>query len=454
MDVSIYCRLSEDKYGNSLGVERQESECRAFAEQRGWNVASVFVDNDISATTGKHRPGFEALLASKPEAILCWHTDRLVRLSKDLERVIDLGVNIHAVQAGNIDLSTPAGRATAKTITAWAQYEGEQKAERQKASHRQRVLTGRPWWPTRPFGFERNGAHIADEAKALRETYEFILTGGSLTAAARRLNEAGFTTPKGNVWRAQGLKPILLNARNAGIYVYNDEEIGKAAWEPIVSEEVYRAVVKVLGAPERRTNFGKGGFGKRENLLTGIAVCGKCQSTVRAAWRRKNGQRAYKVYQCGGCKGVTLPAEWCDSVVTREVIKRAEQWSDLLPQEDGAEIAALKVNEADLLERKASLADMERINPEAVRALRESIDLQLGDLANRIAEAGSRAAGTAWLGDIEAMWVWSEDVNRFTPVVRRLTESIVLNGPGKGSRGVKDLRYGTHLVIDWTSPIA
>src|SRR5690349_13464343 len=128
--ASIYVRISLDKTGEGLGVERQEQACRELCEHKGWEVREVFCDNDISATTGKRRPGFEALLASDPDVIVVWHIDRLVRLSRDLERVIDLGVNIHGVTAGHIDLSHPGGRAVAKTITAWAQYEGEQKAER------------------------------------------------------------------------------------------------------------------------------------------------------------------------------------------------------------------------------------------------------------------------------------------------------------------------------------
>jgi site-specific DNA recombinase len=163
--ASIYVRISLDKTGEGLGVERQEQECRRFCAERGWEVREVFCDNDISATTGRRRPGFEALLASDPEVIVVWHTDRLVRLSRDLERVIDLECNVHGVTAGHIDLSNPAGRAVAKTITAWAQYEGEQKAERQRAAGRQRAARGRAWWGSRPFGFETDGSHRNAEAR-------------------------------------------------------------------------------------------------------------------------------------------------------------------------------------------------------------------------------------------------------------------------------------------------
>jgi site-specific DNA recombinase len=85
MDVSLYLRLSEDAHGTELGIDRQLKECTEYADARGWRIVETFVDNDISATTGAHRPGFEALLESSPAAVLCWHLDRLLRVSGDLD---------------------------------------------------------------------------------------------------------------------------------------------------------------------------------------------------------------------------------------------------------------------------------------------------------------------------------------------------------------------------------
>jgi len=118
--ATIYLRQSQDKAGEGAAVSRQLDACRALCHDKGWTVDAVLTDNDVSATTGRVRPGFEALLASNPKRIVVWHVDRLVRLSRDLERVIDLGVNVYAVKSGHVDLSNPAGRAVAKTITAWA----------------------------------------------------------------------------------------------------------------------------------------------------------------------------------------------------------------------------------------------------------------------------------------------------------------------------------------------
>ena len=154
--AAVYCRISDDPRGEGLGVKRQEAECREYAAQLGYEVGQVYVDNDLSATSGVDRPAFRALLADRPEAVIVWHVDRLVRLTRDLEQVIDLAVNVHAVKAGHLDLSTPAGRAVARTVTAWAQYEGEQKVQRMRASFDQRAARGIPWGPE-PFGYRKVG---------------------------------------------------------------------------------------------------------------------------------------------------------------------------------------------------------------------------------------------------------------------------------------------------------
>lgn len=469
MEVCIYVRLSYDLHGNELGIERQEKECREYAEARGWTVREVYVDNDLSATTGVERPAFERLLSSKPEAILCWHLDRLLRVSGDLERVIALGVNVYSKEAGWFDLSNATGRAVARTVTAWSTYEGEQKAARQKAAHRQRVdsggltATGRPWWPTRPLGFNLDGTHHEVEAPALRQVYSDLVKGGTLAAAVRYLEQCGIVTARsGKPWKASSLRPVLLNARNAGIYVYNGEEVGPAAWEPIVSEEVFRAVVRILTNPSRRLNGeNSGGFGKRTNLLTGLAKCAKCDHTVRAAWRRNgNGERTYKVYQCGGCHGTTLPAEWADSVVTRKVIERVGEWQDMLPQRSegsSVDVGALRVRLKALESSKEELVEdrsLGILTREQLRAGLAKADAEIAKITDQLNDHVTDEEG-AWFWDTETLWQWSDDgegnldVEKFTPVVKRVCKAITMTGPGKGK---KDLYYGTHLAIQFFEP--
>jgi Resolvase, N terminal domain/Recombinase len=466
----IYVRLSEDAHGNELGVDRQIEECREDAQRRGWTVRKVWVDNDLSATTGVERPAFEGLLVSDPQRIVCWHSDRFVRLSSDLERVIALNVNVYAIHTGHLDLSTPAGRAVARTVTAWAQYEGEQKALRQKAAHRQRINAGgmtqskngkpgRPWWPTRPLGFNLDGSHHEVEAPALRQAYADLLGGGTIAASVRYLESLGIVTARSEKpWKASSLRPALLNARNAGIYVYNGEEIGKAAWDPIVSEEVYRAVARILTDPSRKTYDGdvKVGFGHRANLLTGFAVCDKCDHTVRAAWRRSAGVRTYKVYQCGGCHGTTLPSEWADSVVGRKVIEHVELWRDRLPSgaESSESVADLRTEEAALESRKAELGELfieGLVGRKALAAGTARADARLSEIKEQLADRAVKATG-AYFWDPESLWTWLDDgeggwdVEKFRPVIERVCSSIRFVGPG---RGRKDLHADQHVLIEY-----
>jgi site-specific DNA recombinase len=44
-------------------VTRQEEDCGALCERRGWVVAEVYADNDVSAYSGKPRPAWQQLIS-------------------------------------------------------------------------------------------------------------------------------------------------------------------------------------------------------------------------------------------------------------------------------------------------------------------------------------------------------------------------------------------------------
>lgn len=81
--VGLYCRISDDREGAGLGVARQEADCHERAAQLGWTVAGLYVDNDLSAFSGKNRPEYRRLLedlrSGVINAVIAWHTDRLHR---------------------------------------------------------------------------------------------------------------------------------------------------------------------------------------------------------------------------------------------------------------------------------------------------------------------------------------------------------------------------------------
>ena len=61
--AAVYLRVSLDRTGEHLAVDRQREDCRAIAKQRGWDVVEEYVDNSISASDArKNRPGYNRLV--------------------------------------------------------------------------------------------------------------------------------------------------------------------------------------------------------------------------------------------------------------------------------------------------------------------------------------------------------------------------------------------------------
>ncbi|MGD8148429.1 recombinase family protein [Ornithinimicrobium sp. Y1694] len=390
--TAIYCRISLDAAGEGLGVERQETECRALAERNGWDVDEVFTDNDISATTGKARPAFEQLLAYRPDRIVVWHTDRLVRLTADLERVLDLGVPVFTVTAGDLDLSNPAGRAVARTITAWATYEGEQKSLRQQASHRQRARSGRSFWShRRPFGFTETGHHHEVEAAALRECYAMLRRGETFASCARWLTEQGHTTTRGSRWDGSRLSTTMRHPRNAGLIVYRDEIVGQGEWDPIISEEEWRAILDRSSAMPGAKALGKPQGERVKSLLGGIAECAECGDKVRRTRQqsqRKSGTVHTYVYQ-PRCHHVSIRAEWLDEEIKRAVLRAASRPARALDDgpeikpEDAQEAAAKAVALRQRLEDAARSWTRDEITDEEFSAIKATARAELQEAENK-----------------------------------------------------------------------
>lgn len=381
MDCVIYTRISLDRTGEGLGVARQEQECRDLAERLGMTVVHVYSDNDISATSGKVRPGFEAMLDAQPGAIVAWHQDRLLRLTRDLERVIALNVPVYTVTAGTLDLTTPAGRAVARTVAAWSQYEGEQKATRQVAANVQRAASGVHQGRV-GYGYRRDGAAVVlDDAEAaiIRAAVRHVLDGESLRAVCKNLDAQHVPTPgRGAGWNTTTLKQLLLRPSLAGLTVHRGEVIGRSpANSPrVIDEDTHERLKAVLTDPLRRTSpAGRA----PKYLLGGIARCGRSDGArdqagepvecggvmVRAVGRKtttKTGGAKHQPpsYVCSECYRVRRKQEDVDKVVQALVIGRLQMPDAALLFSQGDPAALQEARDTiDALDaRLANAADM------------------------------------------------------------------------------------------------
>ena len=151
--------------------------------------------------------------------VVAWHTDRLHRSPRELEEFIDVcearGVAVETVKAGPLDLSTPAGRAVARTLGAWARYESEHKAEPQRRKALELAQAGKlSDRGTRPYGYEEDRVTVREsEAAIIRESARRVLAGEPVRGVVRDLNYRGVVTTTGKPWRAMTLKRMLVSGR-------------------------------------------------------------------------------------------------------------------------------------------------------------------------------------------------------------------------------------------------
>lgn len=307
--AAIYCRISEDRTGAGLGVERQREDCEALAARLGADVVALYTDNDVSAYSGRARPGYVALLdgirAGSVDVVLAWHEDRLHRSPRELEDYIDAcapgEVATMFVQAGELDLATASGRMTARIRGAVSRAESEHKAERVRRAQLQAAQAGRWLGGARPYGWnvETDGSATLNtaEAREVRRACEAILSGASLGSIVADMNGRGLTTSTGRRWNYTSLRQIVQRPRNAGLSVLHGEVLGKLTWPAIVSETTWRGVCAVLNDPGRKRSTSN----RVRHLLAGIATCGAegCGLPLKSASVTTRQAGTYRtVYRC------------------------------------------------------------------------------------------------------------------------------------------------------------
>jgi DNA invertase Pin-like site-specific DNA recombinase len=398
MRAAVYLRQSKDFNGTGLAVARQREDCLKLCTDRAW-TPSEYVDNDISAYSGKRRPAYERMLddikAGKLDAVVAWDLDRLHRRPIELEHFMELADQHRlalATVSGDTDLATDNGRLFARIKGAVARAESERKSTRQKRQALQAAELGKPQKGPRPFGYEADMVTIREpEARALRAAYASLLGGGTLVGIGRDLAAAGFGTTTGRPYHHSTVRVILQNPRNAGLRAYRHEIIGPGLWPAIVDEDTFSAACTLLSDPSRRINYRLGTA--RRWLLGGLAFCGRCDdgTTVRVNYRGrpKPDGEPIRVYRCREHSHLSRVADWCDWRVSERVIARLsrDDARDLLVDDDREDLADLRADESAVRLRLDQLAEAFAdggISAAQLKAGSERLRVRLVDLQSRM----------------------------------------------------------------------
>ena len=429
-----------------MAVGRQLEDCRALAGQRGWRVVEEYVDQDLSAYSGKTRPEYKRLLSDLGsgdlDAVVVWHVDRLHRQPRELEEFLDVwdaaGLTDLATVTGPIDLATHDGRFTARILGAVSKKESDDKSRRVRRKHQEIAAAGRvSGGGSRPFGYEPGGLLLRpDEAAVIRDCARRVLGGDSLRAVCADLTVRKVPTVSGGQWKTQTLRRVLLSGRISGQRDHYGRIVGPAVWPAIITPAETERLRAKLTYPARRTNKSA-----RRYLLARLLRCGLCGATL-VARPRADGTRRY-VCATGpnfsGCGKITIVADSLEALVVESVLYRFDS-PELAATLDGQQQTDAQgvewQREAERaqgqLEELARAHGEELIGLQEWLAARTPIEQRLQTARRKLAGLNRNAALAEYIGDGSKLRSdWPElTLTRQAAIVTAVLDHVIVN-PGR-----------------------
>lgn len=363
MVVAIYARISRDDTGDELGVERQRQDCEAICDRRGWTLRHRYVDNDVSAYSGRARPAYQQMLqdvsSGRINAVVAWAPERLHRSPRELEDFLELidrtGTTVETVKAGAWDVSTSHGRLVARMLGAVSRAESERIGERVSRAHQQAKERGL-WRGPIPYGMRASavpGMPEVDELQGpiVEEIFNRVLRGEALTAIARDLNRREVRPRRGQAWTHTGVIRLIASPALGGLIGLEDG-LHEAAFQGVVPREDWSAA----GAALRRRPRGETRRPREKlTLLGGLLECQEhnCRCFGSSA--------SHAAIYCAGAPGqchISIKRSTADDVVTQLVFARLRlpDAIALFSPPFASDSASAEI--ADLRQRREDLADL------------------------------------------------------------------------------------------------
>lgn len=343
-EALIYTRASMDRHYLMRSTGDQETDCRSWCDQQGWEVGKVITDANRSASQWRtrEREGFEEalqLIASRRyAAFVTWEPSRAGR---ELAAYIQLRAACQA--AGVLYLTKGRVYDFARSDDAFmmglefltAEKDAAVIRERQLRTVRLNAQKGRPHGRL-PYGYRRvydpnTGVLLRQEidpekAAIITTAVDEILHGVPVGRIVTRLNREGVPTPMkptsdhSRGWMNATLTQIVRSPTIAGLRKYQGEVIGEAGWPAIIPVEKWEKVNQVLADRARRTRYYEEENHSRPRwLLTHVAKCAFCSRPlvrVHNVIPRKNGKpRNNYICPWAPCRRISIDVERTDTYV-------------------------------------------------------------------------------------------------------------------------------------------
>ncbi|MFG2681791.1 recombinase family protein [Streptomyces sp. NPDC048392] len=416
-----YLRISDDREGKELGVQRQEEDIRALATQLGVTLVRIYCDNDISASTNttEYRPDYEDMMgqleAGPVRIVLAYTKSRLTRKPEENEWQIKLarqhGAQYFYVRGQGLDLRISANRKMDRIQNALDAGMAEDIQELALRKKLQNAREGKWDGGRRTYGYGKVVGHdpiknkeifdpyqVRDEEVAvLQEGKRRTLAGDAQFTIMRDWKARSIKTSTGCDWTVGRFKrtmlnesyvqfdptghptdcPCLKNPEMGGTRIHLEER-HRAKW-PFIFTRPEHDAMKVMFNGREKYWVNKGGSVKgRTYLLSGITECG-------GAWRDTEKRGQY----CGGQmygQGKTYPLS--DGTTKYQRRYACKKWA-----KDGSRLGCCSVFRiADAVEAYVSEQVLYRFDsPDIARALvPEDNNLRMAELIQELSELQAR----------------------------------------------------------------
>lgn len=314
-----YIRYSDHKQDDGFSVEYQMAEIEEFAARNGVDLYHNHIDQAQTATKVAGREEFfrliEAVKEGAVDVIVVYKLNRIFRNSYESQKYRKLfrqkGVKLMSVTE-MIDEDTSSGRLTTNILSDIDQYQSETISDHVKSSMREMARQGYFTGGTVPFGYTleiiKHGSKIrkkyiedTEEAKIVRDIFEFYADGHSLRHIQEYLQEKEIKTRRGKDFGITTIARMLGNDFYIGTLRYKttgyDDVVMENAVPAIVDMSIWHAVQerkkeKKLVAPRKSKSL---------YSLTGkieCALCGEHFFGMRSGSWQRGKYFEYQYYVC------------------------------------------------------------------------------------------------------------------------------------------------------------
>lgn len=424
---AIYIRVSTDRQ-EELSPDAQRRLLLEYAKNNNIDVPAeyIFQDNGISGRQAKKRPAFQNMIAlakSKEhpiDTIIVWKFSRFARNQEEsiVYKSLLRKNNVDVVSISEPLVDGPFGSLIERIIEWMDEYYSIRLSGEVMRGMTENAMRGN-YQSDAPIGYRSPGGSKPpvidpDTVQIPIMIKDLFLSGSTTLQIARRLNDLGYQTKRGNLWDARGVRYVLENPFYAGKSRWNYTERGRRLkptdeviyadgnWEPIWDDETVQKIQQRLAMNMRKVKSRDVSTAK--HWLSGLLICSSCGSTMAyggakdrrgfQCWKYAKGQCSESHYisvsqiealVIGYLEQVTLSSDISYSVITAAASDNGSRISELerqLQKIDAKEkrIKAAYQNGIDSLEEykanKVAINEERLIIEESIRGLTPAADTQ------------------------------------------------------------------------------